>query len=108
MASTYKVLGQLKSTGAAMQSLYTVPAATSAIGSTLTATTSGSTALIRVAVQTGGQALADKQFILFDVPINQYDSYFLTFPITLASTDVVSVYSSTGTVMFNLFGCEIV
>ncbi len=39
--------------------------------------------------------------------IDGYSYEFLTMPITLDATDVISVYSSTGTVSFNVFGSEI-
>lgn len=108
MASTLKVLGQVAPSAATLTTLYTVPAATSAVASTLIATNRGTTAtLIRVAVRVAGAAISDKAYIIYDLNIPGSNGHVSTIGITLATTDVVSVYSLSGTVSFNLFGEEI-
>lgn len=108
MASTYKVLGQSNPAATTNTTLYTVPAATQTVVSTLTVCNqAGSPATYRVAVRPAGAALAALHYIAFDAALNQSDMQALTIGITLATTDVVTVYASTATVSFSLFGAEI-
>ena len=105
----YKILGQLDAGAATMQTLYTVPASTATVASSLTICnrTSASKA-VRIVVQQAGAALANKQYIAYDLPIAANDSVALSIGMTLAATDVVSVYSSSAnSVSFGLFGSEI-
>ena len=108
MPITYKVLGQLEPTAATLQTLYTVPSATSAVCSTITfANLSGNTDRIRIAVRPAGESIADKHYITYDETLLGATSGAITVGITLATTDIISVYSSTGNTAFNLFGSEI-
>lgn len=108
MASTYKVLGQSNPAATTNTSLYTVPASTSAVCSTLAVCNQGTSTTFRVAVRPAGEAIAAKHYIVYEGAINSYDSVFLTLGIALATTDVVTVYAGTATVSFNLYGSEIV
>lgn len=108
MATTYKVLGQLAPAATTLSTLYTVPSATSTVCSTLSianTTTTGTT--FRVAVRPAGAAIDIKHYIAYDVYVNGNDTMFLTLGVSLATTDVVSVYSTSGDVSFSLFGSEI-
>lgn len=107
MATTYKVLGQSEPAATTLTTLYTVPAATSAVCSTLVICNKGTTTTYRVAVRPAGASIADTHYIVYDAWVNGGDSIFLTLGITLATTDVVSVYAGTADVTFNLFGSEI-
>jgi hypothetical protein len=109
MANTYKVLGQLAPAATTLSTLYTVPAATSAVCSTLVIANTGTSATTaRVAIRPAGESLAVKHYILYDVLIPANDSTFLTLGISLATTDVVSVYANLATLSFSLFGTEVV
>jgi hypothetical protein len=107
MANVYKVLGQVIPAATTATTLYTVPAATSAVCSTLSVCNQGVTTNIRVAIRPAGATLATSQYIVFDNFINANDTLFLTLGISLATTDVVTIYAGTATVSFNLFGSEI-
>lgn len=108
MPTTYKVLGQTATTTATTATLYTVPSATSAVCSTLVATNRGAAAsAFRIAVQPGGATLEDKHYIVYDNNLQGNDAVFLTIGVTLAATDVISVFSSTDAMSFNLYGSEI-
>ena len=107
MATTYKVLGQSNPAATTLTTLYTVPASTSAVCSTLAICNQGASALYRVAISPAAAPLAAAQYIVFDATINSLDTMFLTIGTTLAATDVVSVYAGTATVSFNLFGSEV-
>lgn len=107
MANVYKVLGQSSPTITTNTDLYTVPAATSTVCSTLTVCNRGGASSFRVAVRPGGTSIADQHYIIYDAFINAYDTLFFTLGVSLAATDVVTIYSSSGFLSFNLFGTEI-
>jgi hypothetical protein len=107
MPTTYKVLGQVEPATTTATTLYTVPSATSAVCSTLSICNTGLSATYRIAVRPAGETLADKHYIVYDAAIEQYNTAMLTLGITLATTDVITVYASTANVVFNLFGSEI-
>jgi len=108
MASTYKVLGQSAPAATTLTTLYTVPAATSAVTSTLVICNRGATTPFRVAVRPAGAAIANQHYVVYDNYVNQYDSIFLTLGMSLSATDVISVYAGTANVSFSVFGSEIV
>lgn len=108
MATTYKVLGQSNPSATTNTSLYTVPAATSAVLSTVTICNQASTAgTFRIAVRPAGASIATQHYIAYDTPIAANDTIALTLGITLATTDVVTVYASSATMSFAAFGSEI-
>jgi len=109
MAVSYKVLGQVKPSAATLTTLYTVPTGSGnyAVGSTLTACNLSTTIdVIRVAVRPAGAAINDKHYIIYEAQLTAYQTAYFTIGITAASTDVVSVYSTSGNSVFNLFGSE--
>jgi len=107
MASSYKVLGQVLPAATTATTLYTVPAATQAVASTLSICNQGVTTQVRVAVRPAGEALAAQHYIVYDTYVNSDDTLFLTIGVALSATDVVTVYAGTATVSFGLFGSEI-
>lgn len=107
MATTYKVLGQSAPSATTDTTLYTVPAATSAVASTLSICNRGVSTTIRIAVRPSGASIANQHYIVYDNYVNTGDTVFLTLGITLATTDVVTVYAGTATTSFSLFGSEI-
>lgn len=107
MATAYKVLGQSNPAATTATTLYTVPASTSAVVSSLMICNQGVSTTFRVAVRPAGATLEAKHYIVYDSYINGNDSVFLTLGITLATTDVVTVYAGTANLSFNLHGSEI-
>ena len=108
MASTYKVLGQVNPAATTLTTLYTVPSATQSVASTLSICNQGSFATtVRVAIRPAGAALDPKHYIVYDSPVTANDTLFLTIGVSLATTDVVSVYAGTANISFNLFGTEV-
>ena len=108
MATTYKVLGQSNPSATTATTLYTVPAATSAIVSTITICNQAATAATyRIAVRVNGAALAASQYIAYDVSLPANASDTLTLGVTLGAADVITVYASTATMSFAAFGSEI-
>ena len=84
-----------------------MPAATSTVASTLTICNLGATTTVNVAVRPAGAALANSQYVLYNTPVNTQDTLFLTVGLSLATTDVVTVYAGTANVAFSLYGTEI-
>jgi hypothetical protein len=108
MATTYKVLGQSNPSATTATTLYTVPSATSTVVSTINiCNQANSNDSYRIAIRPAGEALAAKHYIAYNGAIPAYDSISLTIGITLATTDVVTVYAGTANLSFNLFGSEI-
>ena len=107
MATVYKVLGQANPAATTATTLYTVPAATSAVVSTLSIANLGVSTTYRVAVRPAGASLANQHYLAYDVPLNANDSVMLTLGVTLAATDVVTVYAGTANLAFSLFGSEL-
>jgi hypothetical protein len=108
MATTYKVLGQINPSATTATTLYTAPSATSAVISTIViCNQTASTATYRVAVRPAGATLAALHYVAYDVPVAASDSTALTLGITLATTDIITVYASTATLSFAAFGSEI-
>jgi hypothetical protein len=108
MAQAYKVLEQLAPDAASDSTLYTVPASTETIISTLFVANRGSTsATFRVAIRPGGASLVDKNYIAYDVPVAGNDTTTITAGITLSAGDVITVRASTADLSFNLSGTEL-
>lgn len=108
MTISYKVLGQANPSATTNTTLYTVPAGNSAVISTITiCNLAGAQANFRIAVRPGGASLSNQHYINYDTPVPASDQISLTIGMTLAATDVVTVYANTATVSFNIFGSEI-
>jgi len=108
MATTYKVLGQLSPSAASPTTLYTVPASTETIVSTVTVANRAATAgTYRIAVRVNGAALANSQYIAYDVSLPANASDTLTLGLTLGAADIITAQASTGDFSFSAFGSEI-
>lgn len=108
MPTNYKVLGQSNPAATTATSLYTVPAATQSIVSTITVCNQAAAACTyRIAVRPTGAALAAQHYVAFDVSLPAYATDTLTLGVTLGATDVITVLSSNATTSFNAYGSEI-
>jgi len=108
MATVYKVLGQSNPSATTATSLYTVPASTSAVVSSISVANLTSTAAtFRIAVRPAGATLANQHYIGYDITVGASDSTVITVGLTLATTDVITVYASTANLTFQAFGSEI-
>ena len=108
MATTYKVLGQSNPGATTATTLYTVPSATSAVVSTIVICNQDSVdATYRIAIRPAGATLAAEHYVAYDITVGGSDSTALTLGITLATTDIITVYGSTATLSFTAFGSEI-
>jgi hypothetical protein len=110
MPTLYKILGRKHSAATTMEELYTVPATTSAVVSTITICNITSSAkTYRIAIKPAtGTALASEHYIAYDVTIAGNDTTSLTLGITLATGNTIQVYASAATSLtFQAFGSEI-
>lgn len=106
--NTYKILGQVSPLATTETVLYTVPASTSTICSSLTICNRGTTATsFRISLSKAGAATTNKDYLYYDVTIAGNDTFIATIGITLATTDVVRVYSGNANLNFQLFGTEL-
>jgi glucose-6-phosphate dehydrogenase assembly protein OpcA len=108
MPTVYKTLGQSAPGATTNTNLYTVPASTSAVVSTLVvANRATSAATFRIAIRPAGAAIANQHYIAYDSTVAANDSITLTLGISLATTDIITVYASTANLSFNAFGLEV-
>jgi hypothetical protein len=108
MPTAYKVLGQVAPSATTNTTLDTVPSATQCIVSTIAVCNRGGTsATYRIAIRPAGATLANEHYIAYDSAITANNSTFITVGLTLAATDVITVYSSNTNLSFSAFGSEI-
>jgi hypothetical protein len=108
MATDYLVLGQATSIAGVEVTLYTVPAETQAVVSSITiANRDVTNTTYRVAVRKNGETLANKQYIAYDIALDRNSTHAHKFGITLGAGDVLTVRSASANVSFSAFGTEI-
>ena len=107
MATVLKTLGQSAPLVTTLTDLYTVPASTSTVGSFVVICNRSATATsFRVSVRVAGAVASDEQYLYYDQEINGKSTFIATIGMSLATTDVVSVYATLATLSFTLFGQE--
>lgn len=108
MPTTYKVLGQVAPSATSATTLYTVPALTqTVVSSIIICNRDVAAATYRVAIRPDGTALANTHYIAYDVTVGAADSTVLTLGITIDAADVITVYASTANLTFSAYGSEI-
>jgi hypothetical protein len=108
MANAYKVLGQLFPATQTLSTLYTVPGATSTVCSSVAICNQGNIATTyRLAVRPAGASISSAHYLVYGAPISPTDTIILTVGLSLAATDVVSVWTNANIISFSLFGTEI-
>lgn len=108
MPNTYKSPAQLEPAANTLSTLYTVPSATQAVISNIHICNLGATsASVRIAVRPDGASIADQHYLFYGLTVTAYDTIELGHGITMDGSDVLSVWSSTGSVAFNLSYAEV-
>jgi hypothetical protein len=108
MATAYKVLGQSAPAATTATTLYTCPASTQTVISTISVCNRGSsTGTFRISIRPDGATLANQHYIAFDAGIAAKDTLFITVGATIDAADVLEVYASSADFSFNAFGSEI-
>lgn len=108
MASSFKVLGQIAPAANTNTDLYTAPAGSQVVVSTLYVCNRGaSSATFRIAIRPSGEALADKHYAAYDMTVDANATIPWTIGWTLNATDVITVRASNANLSFAAFGTEI-
>jgi hypothetical protein len=108
MPTTYKVLGQVYPSASTNTTLYTVPSTTQTVVSTIAVCNQSSTNdTVNIAIRPAGASLSTTHYIAFGEPVGGNSMVHITSGITLATTDVITVFSTNGTSSFSAFGSEI-
>ena len=108
MATAYKIIGQSAPAATTETDLYTVPAATETIVSTIVvANRSATDATFRISIAPNGAATANSHYIAYDLSCGGNGINAFTFGITLDATDKIRVYASSADLTFSAFGTEI-
>lgn len=108
MTAAYLTLGQAAPGATTETDLYTVPALTSAIVSTINVCNRSATAAtFRISISLAGAATATKDYLFYDMPIGGNDTLPVTIGATMAATDKLRVYASTANLTFQAFGSQI-
>lgn len=109
MATTYKILGQSQPLDTNNATLYTVPASTEAIVSTITvANTSATDTTFRLFAVADGDSAGTDNAIFYDGDLTSNTTISFSLGITLGAADSIVVRSSTGTACtFQAFGSEL-
>lgn len=109
MPTNYKVLGQSNPAVQTYTTLYTVPAATQAVISTISIcnANSSSNANYSIAVRPAGETIAARHFLTSNNVVGTLDTIMLTVGLTLGNTDVVTVWTTSPNIAFGLYGSEV-
>jgi glucose-6-phosphate dehydrogenase assembly protein OpcA len=102
-----KVLGQSNPSATTLTTLYTVPASKEAVVSSISiANLTTTAATFRIAIRPAGASITNAHYLGYDITVGASDTTIITVGITLATTDVISVYASTANLVFQAFGDE--
>ena len=109
MALTYKILGQAAPSATTETTLYTVPANTEAIVSTLAICNQASqAATYRIAIRPAADSTTTQEhYFVYGATVDGSDTVTLTNGITLEAGDVITVYASSATMSFQVYGSEV-
>ena len=114
MATAYKILGQTLPTANTLSNVYVVPAATSAIVSTITICNQDTAnANVDIIVRPVNEALGNKHYLLKSVTIPRADTMILSPGLTLNASVILAVNNAVvsgetaANVSFNVFGVEL-
>ena|SRR5207237_1623398 len=107
MAEVLKVLAQSNPPALTLTDVYTVPAATSTVVSSLVlANRAAVDTTFRLSLAISGAADSLKQYLYYDVTLFARDTFIATIGVTLAAADVVRVYVNDASVSINVLGAE--
>lgn len=108
MAEVRKVLGQADLAATTLTDVYTVPASTEAVISTVfVCNRSGANRTFRCSIAPNGAADSNEQYLYWDEDLGRGGTFAFTTGITLGDTDVLRVYASGADVSVNVFGVEL-
>lgn len=99
---------QSRPAAATVTDLYTVPAATNTVvSSVVVCNTSATPTTFRIAVAPLGAVDALSQYLYYDLTIAGNDTFIATIGMTLIATDKVRVYAAAATLTFTMFAVNV-
>lgn len=102
-----KVLGQVAPAATTATTLYECAADTSAVVSTVAFCNTGTADIkVRLAHRPEGASLATAQYVLYDTLVAPGTTMSVTWGITMAATDVLTVYTDLATLSVTAWGDE--
>ncbi len=105
--ATNLIRKQVAPSATSQTEIYTVPAGTKTVISTVLVCNRGATdALFRISNRALGAVLANSHYLYYDNIIPAYTTFTATLGQVVIATDVVEVYASTGNLSFHLSGQE--
>jgi hypothetical protein len=108
MPTSYKILGQSNPSATTLTTVYTVPASTQAVVSTITAANFGATSTnVSLSVHVANAAWAANMQIANNISVSTQNSLALTLGVTLGAGDTIRANCSTANIAINVFGSEI-
>lgn len=108
MPNSYRILGQAAPAATTETLLYAVPAATSAVVSTITVANRGaSNVTFRISNSVAAAATSNKDYLVYDTTIAGNAVITFTLGITLGALDAVRVFASANTLSFNIHGSQL-
>lgn len=109
MATAYKILGQVAPADTNNTDLYTVPASTQTVVSTISVTNdTANSAIFRIYIRKDGAAAAALNALYYDTPLAGNSTMLITAGLTIDATDVITVQNGTaGALTFQAFGSEV-
>jgi hypothetical protein len=108
MATSYSTLGQSNPAATTATTLYTCPTSTqTVVSSVVICNQAAVAATYRLAIRKSGATLDPKHYLVYDATIAANTTTSYTLGMTLAATDIITIYASTATMSFSAFGSEI-
>jgi len=108
MTETFSIIAQSAPAATTLTDLYTVPALTQVVASSIVVCNRGVTnTTFRIALAPLGAADAPSQYLYYDVPLSKNNTFIATIGITLTATDKVRVYAGNANLTFTLLGTKI-
>lgn len=107
-SSNYKKLAKSAPAATTLTTLGTVPASKEWVVATLVVCNRGSTATsFRISHAEDGAADANDQYLYYDVPIPENDTFCATIGATADAADVFRCYAGNTNLTFTLYGAEV-
>jgi len=108
VADTLKVLGQVAPAAATMTDLYTAPAGTQVVvSSIIICNQGGGDTTFRLAVSPGGASIEDKHYLYYDTRIPGSETLAAQIGVTLNAGDKLRVRAVHNFLSFSAFGIEV-
>jgi hypothetical protein len=105
----YKVLGQSSPAATTLTDLYSVPANTQTICSSITiCNRNNSDTTYRISIAIGGAADSVSQYLVYDESIKRNSTTIINIGLGMQSTDKIRVYSGNTNLSFMATGVEII